>query len=1052
MIRIVHLSDTHLNKRHILDIEQSIVPALIYDLKQYNNLKSIDFVFFSGDLIDKGGESFENNTGLSLYTFMDRIIVPLINELNLPQDRIFFAPGNHDIDRTADTIVDEVGLRNLLNTTDKVNEIIDSQTEQGIRRILPFKNFEKDYYKNYSYEHNLSNYQSCFKVLLNDQSVGIACFNSAWRCSDGVSDKMNILLGERQVTNARKLIHKCDIKIAILHHPLDWLSKFDYESVTSLIQKDYDMIFCGHIHEGSSWSKTDMYGNLFVSIAPSNWKYYMRSGEQSHFIGYSIVDYDHVNLHIKVHNRRYSHKKGCFDPNTDLGNEKGEIVYALPDSTTLSIRNIETRIVKTLGETRLNDINDHLLSSNTDTLAPKDINGLFVMPRIVDCVQYDITKVKNEKVFNIGDIININDNIIIFGMKESGKTILLDKLLMEMVINVQHYHRLPVFCDFDEIFNKRFESIISSYLGVNIINISEFLITHKIILLIDNISFDNNELHKLNRLNKFIKKYSNVKLICTSNQRFEGDVPLEFYYYEPFSSFKIMHMKHFQTGQIRELIIKWFSNNINYDISDKLEKIVKTLLAINIPRTPMSISIFLWIIEQTENYKPINHATMLENFIQRLFRKLSKKDIYSEEFDYKNKERLLAEIAYFMFERNDDNYNLPYIELGSFIDETLREKKFDFESSDVLEYFLSKGILIRENVGGKKSIRFRFNCFFEYFLMKKMDFDPNFKKYVLRKGNYFHFYNEIDYYTGIKRDQSDILILLIDRMNAIFKEVFEYLEKYKIDDFFKVRKSLVSKLDEGFLNKLVECGKPDEKALDEMTDEMLMVTTEKGIERKQLGRSPFNKYEEVLTLAAIVLKNTEETIIKDLKSNSYRDIMRCAGAYTIITKLAFDHIVSRCDKCIRKTKECTIKTSIMRSCMPFITQLLLYYVMATGKLRVVIKEKIDSDNSNVYISDLEKFLSVFLYSDIKGKDFTKYLTFFVKNIRHQYIYDISLIKILQYYFLRSKSRTSDLFYERLIAELMVRSKKAKKGMKSELMRAYKRGKEKFKEVDEEFIL
>lgn len=65
------------------------------------------------------------------------------------------------------------------------------------------------------------------------------------------------------------------------------------------------------------------------------------------------------------------------------------------------------------------------------------------------------------------------------------------------------------------------------------------------------------------------------------------------------------------------------------------------------------------------------------------------------------------------------------------------------------------------------------------------------------------------------------------------------------------------------------------------------------------------------------------------------------------------------------------------------------------------------------------------------------------------MYDISLIKILQYYFLRSKSKKSDKFYEGLIAELIIRSKKVKRGRKSDLMRYYK--KEKFKEIDEEFI-
>ena len=53
----------------------------------------------------------------------------------------------------------------------------------------------------------------------------------------------------------------------------------------------------------------------------------------------------------------------------------------------------------------------------------------------------------------------------------------------------------------------------------------------------------------------------------------------------------------------------------------KLDKLLDILMALNLPRSPLAISMFLWIIEFQENYKPVNHATMLENFIERLFQK-----------------------------------------------------------------------------------------------------------------------------------------------------------------------------------------------------------------------------------------------------------------------------------------------------------------------------------------------------------------------------------------------------------------------------------------------
>ena len=64
MIRIVHLSDIHLNKKTLKDAEQFVIKALIKDLKKYSDEKRIDLIFITGDLIDRGGESFNKNHNL----------------------------------------------------------------------------------------------------------------------------------------------------------------------------------------------------------------------------------------------------------------------------------------------------------------------------------------------------------------------------------------------------------------------------------------------------------------------------------------------------------------------------------------------------------------------------------------------------------------------------------------------------------------------------------------------------------------------------------------------------------------------------------------------------------------------------------------------------------------------------------------------------------------------------------------------------------------------------------------------------------------------------
>tara|TARA_R110002096_G_scaffold341075_1_gene534141 strand:+ start:664 stop:891 length:228 start_codon:yes stop_codon:yes gene_type:complete len=58
MIRIIHISDFHLEKEAPSLRQSEILNALILDIKQFINDEII--IIFSGDLIDKSGLKFEN--------------------------------------------------------------------------------------------------------------------------------------------------------------------------------------------------------------------------------------------------------------------------------------------------------------------------------------------------------------------------------------------------------------------------------------------------------------------------------------------------------------------------------------------------------------------------------------------------------------------------------------------------------------------------------------------------------------------------------------------------------------------------------------------------------------------------------------------------------------------------------------------------------------------------------------------------------------------------------------------------------------------------------
>ena len=82
MIRILHLTDFHLNKRTLRDWNDFYKTSFFEKLNKLHKERQIDLVVFTGDLIDKGGKDFKGVT-LALNEFENNIITPILDLLNL---------------------------------------------------------------------------------------------------------------------------------------------------------------------------------------------------------------------------------------------------------------------------------------------------------------------------------------------------------------------------------------------------------------------------------------------------------------------------------------------------------------------------------------------------------------------------------------------------------------------------------------------------------------------------------------------------------------------------------------------------------------------------------------------------------------------------------------------------------------------------------------------------------------------------------------------------------------------------------------------------------
>jgi len=224
------------------------------------------------------------------------------------------------------------------------------------------------------------------------------------------------------------------------------------------------------------------------------------------------------------------------------------------------------------------------------------------------------------------------------------------------------------------------------------------------------------------------------------------------------------------------------------DLQDNMQKLIKSFIDFGLPKTPLSVTLFLWIFEKQEK-KPINNSVLVELFIENLLEKTNIENIYSETFDFTNKKRLLSFVSKYMHDNGDADYSyaVDYVDLLGYFKDYLKTR-FHGQPQKVLDDFIKRGILTYHD---DNLVRFKSAFYFHYFLALHFDYDPTFKEQVFTGENYLSFIEEITYYTGLKRDDVGVLNFTQEKLSEAFGDFNDDIR----NNHEKVDKVLESKRD-----------------------------------------------------------------------------------------------------------------------------------------------------------------------------------------------------------------------------------------------------------------
>lgn len=299
----LHLSDLHFKSGHEFEkFNQKIVLEKLWIDIQAQIKKGLrpDFIVFSGDITYNGkNEEYI----LTKEHFFD----PLLKITGVPKGKLFIVPGNHDIDWNLLDHLTEGGMISLLSERNKINQFLSGEQDRSyvFKRFNAYAEFINQYFDN-QLNFSEKEYYYTRVLTIRECKVAILGLNSIWMsgCNKDRHGKVNdngfLFIGEWQIEKALRETENADYRIAILHHPTDWLHEIDRFNIEKLLDSNCHFILHGHWHLPQVNYRHSMSGRAVY--IPCGAVYAGREFPN----GYNIVEFDIESGQAKIYLRRYN--------------------------------------------------------------------------------------------------------------------------------------------------------------------------------------------------------------------------------------------------------------------------------------------------------------------------------------------------------------------------------------------------------------------------------------------------------------------------------------------------------------------------------------------------------------------------------------------------------------------------------------------------------------------------------------------------------------------------------------------------------------------------
>lgn len=938
MIRILHFSDFHYKEDSDIDFR-----IVVNDLCKKLSNESIDFVFFTGDLVDadKGVAHFEKAKSV--------LIEPLLTALNLPRERFMIVPGNHDKTREREMNA----IHEILSSCNSVKELEkilsdERQKDASLVDMTNYLQFAESYYAADAH----SKFYWSRKVSVNGKSFGLVGLNSAWRSLDSTKDRGQLLFPIAEVRNAFADMDDCEMVFCAMHHDLSDFKSDVEDNMCQIINKKCNILFTGHYHKSKMQYTFVNNRGILHSIAPATYNRY-DIGSQYGFVILEISD-DCTELQELI----YRYQDGAFTLEENgcipipMEAEKRELIKF---SNTLK-KHLDLGIEKA---------NISFLTGYNAANNGFDFLSMFSQPVVRDKSLQEILMSPGKSkgtLYSVEQILNIDKNVVIFGSNKCGKSALLRKIYISLLQEVHNRKAIPYFLNCKEINTDQpidLKKRLHIFLEMNSNAVNKLFTKYKLVLLLDDLDITNKSF--ISSLKNEMNSFPSAQFLATTEETVSGQIPL---LKDAFGAGNILRLYFHSLSykEVHELTYKW--PNMPDRKKKNVEKSIKSIFTqMHIPLNYWTISLFIWLYDKTDETKIRNNFELVRLYVNQLLnvdKIVRDRDL---KIDYEDLLTYLASLAYEILKHN---HALTYSHWTSFTEEYKRtHRKFTEDIRKIQDLLIQKGVIVEIHQQQSNVLyTFRLKGIYEYFLAYQMKVDRKFLNQVLNeKCYYLSFANEIEYYAGFERRDFESIQIVFQKTKEIFAPLLSNEQYECVDEKLKLETSNwhINTEDAGTIFDEIQKDNFDgnEELMASSEDFLINSSVEEKVYYETIEPTMEN-LEKALFILSRVFRNSDVCDEKPLGD----DILNFILTGTCNMGFVFSEQITKELESNKVNDTLKNAINVVSGYIPLVMQANLFDAISQYNLTAVLEDKLEELSQNIETNQYKYFIIAFLLMDL----------------------------------------------------------------------------------------